>query len=135
MHPVANISGRIRHRKLAWLLAASLMLRALIPLGYMPGNVLAGEYMVLCPAGLPPLARASGHHEHHAAADETTSLDQACPIGTAMLQAAAPAPAFPELASPRPRSQLFMAPPVVGGDDFFRHYLSRAPPPIRFQPV
>ena len=35
------------------LLGLCVVMRALIPVGYMPGNLLAGEFMILCPQGVP----------------------------------------------------------------------------------
>ncbi|MEM8815354.1 MAG: hypothetical protein AAGE85_05975 [Pseudomonadota bacterium] len=36
------------------LIVLTLAVRAIVPLGYMPGKLLAGEFMVLCPAGSAP---------------------------------------------------------------------------------
>ncbi len=86
MHP--------NRRHTATLIALALLLRAAVPLGYMPGSVFAGEFMVLCPAGSAPsftllnaiqngaeaahadhgAAHAAGHehHAHHAHAADPT---------------------------------------------------------------
>ncbi len=76
------------------ILAATLLLRAFIPVGYMPGNLLAGEFARLCATGLAaPLA----HAGHHGAHDGTElSADKACPVGLALKFAALPT-AFIEL--------------------------------------
>lgn len=66
---------------------AGLILRALIPLGYMPGNIFAGEFMVLCPSGVPAsFTMALGHH-HHGQDTTAVDADQTCPIGTALQHA------------------------------------------------
>ena len=67
-----------------------LLLRATIPLGFMPGNVLAGEFVVLCPAGLPADTVRQLHHDHAGHDEKTVDMDARCPIGTALQYAAAP---------------------------------------------
>ena len=65
-----------KHRFPAVLVAVALLLRAAVPLGYMPGKLFAGEFMVLCPVGSAPSyalldttrsEAGSGHHNTHAA--------------------------------------------------------------------
>jgi len=65
-------------------LVSGLVLRSAIPLGYMPGNLLAGELMVLCPTGMPKavLVILSAHHVHDA--DVSVDADRDCPIGSAL---------------------------------------------------
>lgn len=67
-----------------------LVVRAAIPLGYMPGNLLAGEFMVLCPTAVPAavLQVLAGHDHGHA--DHTIDSDRDCPIGSALQTAWAP---------------------------------------------
>lgn len=78
-------------RRLHWsLLMAAIVLRAVIPLGYMPGNLLAGEFMVLCPTGLPAHTSLASAHAHHGDDAAMLDADQACPIGAALKQAALP---------------------------------------------
>ena len=87
-------SRNLRRLALASLLA--LAMRALIPLGYMPGNVLAGEFMVLCPTGLPAGFLVDAGHQHHSSHDShdtgMVDADRACPIGTSLKYAAAAPP-------------------------------------------
>lgn len=84
-------------------------MRALVPAGYMPGSVAAGEWMVLCPANswasyalldaIAPDANGAGkhshhahhgHHGHHGAANEASAAaPDSCPLGNALSQAAA----------------------------------------------
>ena len=76
---------RLNRRHTAALVALALLLRAAVPLGYMPGNVFAGEFMVLCPVGsaqsfalldaIRGSARAGhvGHGPAHAAGHERHS--------------------------------------------------------------
>ena len=68
-------------------LVLGLVVRSAIPLGYMPGNLLAGEFMVLCPTGVPAelLQALSGHHAHHEMS--TVDIDRECPIGSALTPA------------------------------------------------
>ncbi|MDJ0760886.1 MAG: hypothetical protein QNJ19_15945 [Woeseiaceae bacterium] len=51
------------------ILVIGLMMRALIPAGYMPGSADGGPWFVLCPDSLPMSMnmahRDSGHHHHH----------------------------------------------------------------------
>ena len=84
------------------ILAATLLLRAAIPAGYMPGNLLAGEFARLCPTGLPaPLA----HAGHHGAHDENElSADKACPVGLALKFAVLPTAFIETLPSVVPES-------------------------------
>lgn len=78
-------------RKFAVLALGAVLLRALIPLGYMPGNALAGEFVVLCPTGLPA-AIAQTLHDGHLHHEPAVDMDQECPIGNALQTAALPAP-------------------------------------------
>lgn len=89
------VSRKIRSRQMSIVLAA-VVLRAIIPLGYMPGNLLAGEFMVLCPTGLPAGVSISsthdhhGHHDHGDGQDAMVDADRACPIGAALKHVALP---------------------------------------------
>ena len=79
---------RIR-RWAAALLLTTLAVRALVPVGYMPGNLTAGQIAELCPvasaATFELLGADDGHVHHHGEADaEATSLGTACPIGSAL---------------------------------------------------
>jgi len=71
------------------LLLATLAFRALVPLGYMPGNLLAGEIAQLCPAASAAtfeLLNSSSAHQHHhgEAGKELPSVGTACPIGSSL---------------------------------------------------
>ncbi|MEO1204573.1 MAG: hypothetical protein AAFX10_17860, partial [Pseudomonadota bacterium] len=108
------------------------LLRALIPLGYMPGNLLAGEFARLCPSVLPEATLADSHHGHHGhgEADPVASTSQQCEFSVAASlsitvsdcdDVIAPGPAAVE----RPSRQR--------GHTASRHrnaYRPRAPPPI-----
>ncbi len=61
-----------------------LTLRALIPLGYMPGNLLAGEFVVLCPTGVPAEVMRALHGDHHDHEQPVMDVDKTCPIGSAL---------------------------------------------------
>ncbi|MDZ7644299.1 MAG: hypothetical protein U5K76_08910 [Woeseiaceae bacterium] len=125
-----SFSRRLR-RTTGVALAACLVLRALIPGGYMPGNLLAGEFMVLCPEGLPPVDMMPGHAGHGDPDLPALDADRSCPIGTALL-AAAPAPEAGQVAT-LVRGAATGVPPAVSPPR--RHspagYRPRAPPPAR----
>ena len=119
-----------RTRKTCVMLAlGSLMLRALIPLGYMPGNALAGEFVVLCPSGLSAeIAQAlhSGHHHDQSAID----MDAECPIGSALQSAALPTllPSPQLLATP----ERFVVPVTIAraAQQSAHYYTIRGPPQV-----
>ena len=100
-----NVSAgkRIRIRRLAGYAAVgALVLRALIPVGYMPGDLTAGEFMVLCPNGPSGeliLQAFGGAHHHHDGAG--IDADKACPIGVTLKYAAIPSQELPNLWQPR----------------------------------
>lgn len=91
-----------RHRLdggIASALLLTLLLRAVVPLGYMPGDLLTGQLAALCPIGsaeswqlLNSLDHAldqsldhSGHHHGHVEHDSrAASGDEQCPIGEAL---------------------------------------------------
>jgi hypothetical protein len=73
----------------ASLLLATLAVRALLPMGYMPGNLLAGEFAKLCPvasAATFELLSSNTTHQHHhdESGKELPSVDSACPIGSSL---------------------------------------------------
>jgi hypothetical protein len=112
---------------------ACLLVRALIPLGYMPGNVLDGEYMVLCPVGLAASAFAESHHHHGGDGETVVDADRACPLGTALQSAAL----LPNDSIPFESSNTAVIRNVPQDDVFDTRfqakYRSRAPPLLRTQ--
>lgn len=119
------------NRLVTALAAVTILLRAIIPLGYMPGNALAGEFMVLCPAGVPAavmevLHPDHGHHGGHAAS--VINADRDCPIGSALQPAWLPA----DFAVTALELAPFAAPQFYFSESFSglvpRRYESRAPP-------
>ena len=84
----------ILSRLTAALLVATLAVRALLPIGYMPGNVFAGEVAELCPvasAATFSLLGSSEGHDHHQADDaDSFSVSTACPIGSSLFFDALP---------------------------------------------
>ena len=82
-------------RKPALLLVAALLLRAVIPAGYMPAAVGSGLWFELCPEGLPAefaeLLTGDTAHHHHGDADSENAGDDAhqCAVGHMLLSAAA----------------------------------------------
>jgi len=90
---VMRISSPLRW-KLDWLLAAALLLRALIPAGFMPVSLASGLLFDLCPASNPGWVMAAGMHaEHHPHAgmkhDPKAGEAQQCPIGLMLVPALA----------------------------------------------
>ena len=76
------------------LLVATLAVRALLPMGYMPGNLAAGELAELCPvasaATFQLLGSAAEHSHHHGDDSDAISVDTACPIGSSLFFDALP---------------------------------------------
>jgi hypothetical protein len=87
----------VRQKRLtpALLLFAALLLRAVIPAGYMPAAAGSGLWFELCPEGVPAefaefLSVDIGHHHHGNADGENTGEDDhQCPVGHMLLSAAA----------------------------------------------
>ena len=78
-----------RRRAVTGVLLASLAIRALVPPGYMPGHILDGEFMVLCPvasATTVALLQTRTSIEHHHGGPDTNgpSVSSACPIGSSL---------------------------------------------------
>ncbi len=82
-------------------LAACFLLRAFMPLGYMPGNLLAGEFARLCPSVMPIGTHADGHHAHHGndSGEPAASAAQTCEFSVAASQSFVPQPGPADLAS------------------------------------
>jgi len=105
-----------------------LALRALIPLGYMPGNLLAGEFVVLCPTGMPMEVMRALHHDHHDSEQAVMDVDQTCPIGLALQPAwMALADNEQEIVVAATASEIFYEKRTYVGI-FSALYRSRAPP-------
>lgn len=77
--PVTHSARHRMLRRTVFVLAALLLLRATIPVGYMPGNLLDGEYVRLCPVGLP--STFASHHEGHDGHEESSGTEASCPLG------------------------------------------------------
>ncbi len=123
-------------------LAATLLLRAMIPAGFMPAAIGAGFPLQVCPSGLPQgaLARLAGEpaahhhhiqHEHHDAGGSgdgghAYSAEQ-CPIAHLIAAAALPVSAGP--AVPALPAAVIVAPaPRHPAAARVHHYRSRGPP-------
>ena len=105
-----------------------LLIRSLVPAGYMPGNLLGGEYMVLCPASVPAEFAALLHRDHDDHTGRVVDADRACPIGQALKSTwisihipAATSFARPGLPAAEDEFESHLAP-------FTRRYRTRAPP-------
>ena len=108
------------------ILAATLLVRAFIPVGYMPGNLLAGEFARLCPTGLPaPLGHAGHHGAHH---ETELSADKACPVGLALKFAALPTAFIETLPSVVPESFAVPQPGQPVDTLTLAPFRARAPP-------
>ena len=128
-----NDNMRMTLRRLAtFAVVAGLLTRALIPTGYMPGNLLAGEFMVLCPVGLPALAQSlgHGHHDGHDGGHDGAMVDadRACPIGAALSYAALPAGLQPSTVSLTPQESPVTALRVLAQRPRAWTVQARAPP-------
>ncbi|MGI9222155.1 MAG: hypothetical protein ACR2QS_14085 [Woeseiaceae bacterium] len=95
-----NISRNSVLRQVAVsVLVATLLIRALLPLGYMPGNLLGGEFATLCPVASSAtfqLIEPASAHDHHVGDDaESFSVGTACPIGSSLFFDALPSISSP----------------------------------------
>jgi len=124
----------IRNKRLApvVLLLAMLLLRAAIPVGFMPAAVGSGMLVVFCPDGVSAefmqflAGDAGGSHDHleHGSADDDTHQ---CPIGHLLLSAAA-------TDSDSAVAEVTGAPPPTTTTSYSftsvsrTHYYSRGPP-------
>ncbi len=121
------------HRKPALLLVAALLLRAVIPAGYMPAAAGSGLWFELCPDGLSAefaemLAGDTGHHHHgNADGENTGDDDHQCPVGHMLLSAAAA-----DSTSQTTDLALELPPATISIYSFTStsrtHYYSRGPP-------
>jgi len=112
-------------------LVGLLLLRAIVPAGYMPGSLERGTWFELCPEGLPVavIAAFAGDHHHHATGDGPSSAVGDCSFGD-LLNTAAVHAASDQPAPPIP----FSVPEPVAEQDFplLRRRIVHAPraPPI-----
>jgi hypothetical protein len=114
------------------LLSAALLLRAVIPAGYMPAAAGSGLLFELCPLGIPVemaqvLAGEAGHHHGHADIGDSGTDEHQCQVGHMLLSAAAVDNAWqPDLAAPA------LALSTVATYSYKKvsrkHYHSRGPP-------
>ncbi len=75
------------HRTIASLALLSVLLRVLVPSGYMPSNVSEGWYLKLCHHGLTAevvqiLLGDHGHHHHHDHDSHSASTVDQCDLGS-----------------------------------------------------
>lgn len=124
----------LRHFAAA-LLLATLGVRALVPMGYMPGNLLDGKFAELCPVASAATyellaAQADQQHNHHAGGqdDAEYSMDSACPIGSSLFSDVLPAP--DQSVELDLQSGSFEHPLLVSSHSSrqYRFYPARAPP-------
>lgn len=67
-------AGMIGSNRMLRLTVACFVLQAMIPVGFMPGNLVHGEFATLCPSGLPKTMVAEFFGEHHAHHNDTPSF-------------------------------------------------------------
>jgi hypothetical protein len=128
---------RIRTVKQLFRLAiAAFLLRAVVPVGFMPAKLSDGGPFVLCPGGPGGIALSSlvdkhaGHGQHaHDGESATHEAWEYCPVGAA-LAAIAP-PSEPDLELPQFRHVLASAfAPAYTLAEIPAAYLARAPPAV-----
>jgi len=131
LNPLMN---KIRHNRLKpiLILSIALLLRAVIPTGYMPASGDSGLLFEFCPEGIPAavmqsLAGDSGHQHGHADHGDSSHDDHQCPVGHMLLSAAAvddtwQADAVPFLPT------LYTAHRYSFSTTFLTNYYSRGPP-------
>lgn len=118
---------RTRIGRLVPTLVACLLLRALIPIGYMPGSIPDGEWMMLCPVASAETYElmASPGHAHHGARDaDAVSVGDACPIGSALALVVVAFPGIPSVESA----------PVVSLPEFNSSLRQARPDAVGFSP-
>ena len=128
-----DIVVRARRNALTLLLAA-MALRAIIPVGYMPGS-LGGELLFeMCPEGMPTaMVQALGGKHHHGGGDDeaaTPGLEQ-CPMGHLLTPAAATNSSTTAALEPPYRPVFLEAPRFVALIATPIAYFPRAPPVIK----
>jgi len=122
---------RIRNKTLM-LLSVAILLRAIIPVGYMPGSLQSGLLFELCPEGLPAelIQSLSGGHQHHMADDaESAHSFEACAIGHLAVTAATAS--FADfLTEPPVQTEATAVAAILFRTAPVRAYSSRAPPVV-----
>jgi len=131
-----KIAAHTRRKALA-LLFVTLVVRASIPVGYMPGSLQSGSLFEMCPDGLPAaMVRAfAGHHHHGGAHDEATSDgSEQCDFGHLITPAASAFSATIALEAPNP-SFLPERPERVAIARSTFVFSPRAPPALTWQEI
>ncbi|MEQ8857466.1 MAG: hypothetical protein RIC56_02355 [Pseudomonadales bacterium] len=134
-----------RHLGLSLALGAALLLRVLVPAGYMPAALADGWLLQLCPDGLPAatvqalLGPSHQHHEHHApphgapndlaAADDAIAVPDQCELGGFAMAAIVDAAGLADAAGPR-RGDARGEPTHAPALHQRALFQARAPPPL-----
>jgi hypothetical protein len=128
---VCDMSAARSNRALTLALAGALLLRAIIPIGYMPAGADSGSWFALCPEMSPAgfIAILSGHdpHNHHDQHGDDAADDHRCPIGHMLLSAAVVADTW-EVAAIRVVASFSVPPPTSYSSLTRTNYHSRGPP-------
>ena len=117
-------------QRFAWCLAIALAIRALVPFGFMPGDLFGGDpLLVLCPEGLS--LNDADHHHHDSHGDSADGPFQQMDDGCDYAKLAVPDLAAAEIAA-LPPSVGRIKPEFVAQQGLpattCRHYRIRAPP-------
>lgn len=112
------------------LVLGALLLRALIPAGYMPGNLIAGEFAVLCPTGLPAEVAHQLHQGHLDDGEQQLDMDSECPIGAALQLIAISSPATIDATTIHQPWYEMPGSENAPAADRRRNYLIRGPPSV-----
>ncbi|MEQ8914853.1 MAG: hypothetical protein RIE03_21405 [Pseudomonadales bacterium] len=97
---MSGAAKKLRRVGLGATLGAVVLLRVLVPAGYMPAALAGGWFLQLCPDGLPVaamqalLGEAHHHHHHHApdngasAGGDAVAMPEQCQLGAGFAAAA-----------------------------------------------
>lgn len=125
----------ITHKKLLLMLFAALALRAVIPLGYMPGSLASGMLVEMCPDGMPAefvqLLGGQHHHGgHDAGGDSPSASIEYCSMGHLLAPTAVAADEPAILDIPRQFSLPTFSRRETHSSEFVS-YFSRGPPALK----
>lgn len=119
--------------------ALTLLLRTLVPAGYMPAPLTNGWPVQICPDGLPLaavealLGQAHDHHHHggHADAGNDTAMPEQCELGAGFAASAAVAGISLQIPAQRPSPARFIPPPAHTALSERPAFRPRAPPELQ----
>ncbi len=126
-----SLLGTLRRRPRALLAAVlpALLLRALIPFGFMPVGGQGGPSLELCP-GVAAMAGGGHGHHHHPGGDPSGASHALCVFAASAAPALAPAPAAAPMAAAVAASAVQSDPVSLRLPSILRALAARAPPPL-----